>query len=49
LLFQSNLFIKTHREFAQFKVDSEDLIWGRRTRYLVKGYPLSVMEIFLLP
>ena len=49
LLFQSDLFIKTHREFAQFKAASEDLIWGRRTRYLVKGYPLSVMEIFLLP
>ena len=49
LLFQSDLFTKTHREFAQFKADSEDLIWGRRTRYLVKGYPLSVMEIFLLP
>ena len=46
LLFQSDLFIKTHREFAQFKAASEDLIWGRRTRYLVKGYPLSVMEIF---
>jgi len=49
LLFQSDLFIKTHREFAQFKAASEDLIWGRRTRYLVKGYPLSVMEVFLLP
>ena len=49
LLFQSDLFIKTHREFAQFRAASEDLIWGRRTRYLVKGYPLSVMEVFLLP
>jgi chorismate-pyruvate lyase len=49
LLFQSDLFIKTHREFAQFRAASEDLIWGRRTLYLVKGYPLSVMEVFLLP
>ena len=49
LLFQSELFIKTRREFAQFETSSKDLIWGRRTHYLVRGYPLSVMEVFLLP
>ena len=47
LLFQSELFIKTHREFAQFLTSSEGLVWGRRTLYLVRGYPLSVMEVFL--
>ena len=49
LLFQSALFIKTRREFAQFETSSKEVIWGRRTHYLVQGYPLSVMEVFLLP
>ena len=49
LLFQSELFIKTHREFAQFQTPDKEVIWGRRTHYLVRGYPLSVMEVFLLP
>ena len=49
LLFQSKLFIKTRREFAQFETSSGEVIWGRRTHYLVRGYPLSVMEVFLLP
>ena len=49
LLFQSELFIKTRREFAQFETSSGEVIWGRRTHYLVRGYPLSVMEVFLLP
>ena len=49
LLFQSELFIKTRREFAQFETSFEDVIWGRRTHYLVRGYPLCVMEVFLLP
>ena len=49
LLFQSKLFIKTRREFAQFETSSGEVVWGRRTHYLVQGYPLSVMEVFLLP
>ena len=49
LLFQSKLFIKTRREFAQFETSSGEVIWGRRTHYLVRGYPLSVIEVFLLP
>ena len=49
LLFQSELFIKTHREFAQFQTPDKEVVWGRRTHYLVRGYPLSVMEVFLLP
>ena len=47
LLFQSDLFIKMHREFAQFQAPSKEVSWGRRTHYLVRGYPLSVMEVFL--
>ena len=48
LLFQSELFVKTRREFAQFQSSSKEVFWGRRTHYLVRGYPLSVMEVFLL-
>ena len=48
LLFQSELFIKIRREFAQFQTSSKEVVWGRRTHYLVRGYPLSVMEVFLL-
>ena len=48
LLFQSELFIKIRREFAQFQTSSKEVVWGRRTYYLVRGYPLSVMEVFLL-
>ena len=49
LLFQSRLFVKTRREFAQFQNLAKQVIWGRRTHYLVRGYPLSVMEVFLSP
>ena len=49
LLFQSELFIKAHREFAQFQTPDKEVVWGRRTHYLVRGYPLSVMEVFLSP
>jgi len=49
LLFQSQLFIKTHREFAQSQSPDKKVVWGRRTHYLVRGYPLSVMEVFLSP
>ena len=48
LLFQSELFIKIRREFAQFQTSYKEVVWGRRTHYLVRGYPLSVMEVFLL-
>ena len=49
LLFQSKLFVKTRCEFAQFQNLAKEVIWGRRTHYLVRGYPLSVMEVFLSP
>ena len=47
LIFESDLFIKTSREFAEFQNDGNEIIWGRRTQYEVKGYPLSIMEVFL--
>ena len=47
LIFESDLFIKTYREFAEFQNDGDKIMWGRRTQYQVKGYPLSIMEVFL--
>ena len=49
LIFQSKLFIKTKREFAEFNVADKRTVWGRRTHYLVRDCPLSVMEVFLSP
>ncbi|MBD62751.1 MAG: chorismate--pyruvate lyase [Gammaproteobacteria bacterium] len=49
LLFNSKLFDKTRREYSKFKNLDGGVIWGRRTFYLVKDYPLSVMEVFLNP
>ena len=49
LIFQSKLFIKTKREFAEFNVADKSTVWGRRTHYLVRDCPLSVMEVFLSP
>ena len=47
LIFESDLFVKTHREFAEFRNADSKKIWGRRTQFQVKGYPLSIMEVFL--
>ena len=47
LIFESDLFVKTHREFAEFQNVDNKKIWGRRTQFQVKGYPLSIMEVFL--
>ena len=49
LLFQSQLFIKTHREFAQFQSSDKEVVWGRRTHYMVRGYPFSAMDVLLSP
>ena len=49
LLFQSKVFVKTKREFAEFKMANNKIVWGRRTHYLVRSYPLSIMEVFLSP
>ena len=47
LIFQSKLFIKTDRFFAKFKASNDEIVWGRKTYYLIKGYPFSIMEVFL--
>jgi len=39
--------VKVETIFAKFS-QSENLYWGRKSKYLAKGYPLSVMEIFLI-
>ena len=49
LIFQSKLFVKTNREFAEFTMADKSIVWGRRTHYLVRDCPLSVMEVFLSP
>ena len=49
LLFQSDDFIQTKRWFAPFHNVEKKVVWGRLTRYKVQGYPLIVMEVFLLP
>ncbi len=47
LIFKSKLFINTNRVFAKFKTNTEKTVWGRKTLYKIKGYPLSIMEVFL--
>ena len=49
LIFQSKLFVKTNREFAEFTMADNSNVWGRRTHYLVRDCPLTVMEVFLSP
>ena len=48
ILFEKEIFKKIETVFAKFS-ESGNLYWGRKSKYLVKVYPLSVMEIFLLP
>ena len=48
ILFEKEIFKKIEMVFAKFS-ESGNLYWGRKSKYLVKVYPLSVMEIFLLP
>ena len=47
ILFEKEIFVKVETIFAKFS-QSENLYWGRKSKYLAKGYPLSVMEIFLI-
>ena len=47
LLFQNDVFIKTDRVFARFHIMEDRIVWGRRTYYSVRGYPLIVLEVFL--
>ena len=48
ILFEKEIFKKIETVFAKFS-ESGNLYWGRKSKYLVEVYPLSVMEIFLLP
>ena len=47
LLFQNDVFIKTDRFFARFQITKNRVVWGRRTHYSVREYPLIVLEVFL--
>jgi chorismate--pyruvate lyase len=47
ILFEKKIFTKEEIVFASFKYE-EYLFWGRNTKYTVKGYPFSVMELFLI-
>lgn len=47
ILFEKEIFFKTNVMYAEFSYN-ENIFWGRKTRYLVKELPLSVMEVFLL-
>ncbi len=47
ILFENKFFTKDKTFFASFS-DQEKAYIGRTTKYLVKNFPLSVMEIFLI-
>ena len=47
ILFEKEIFKKTDVVYAQFQ-DQDSIFWGRKTKYIVKNMPLSVMEVFLI-
>lgn len=47
ILFEKEIFKKTNVVYAQFQ-DQDSIFWGRKTKYIVKNMPLSVMEVFLI-
>ena len=47
ILFEKEIFKKTDMVYAQFQ-NKDSMFWGRKTKYLVKNMPLSVMEVFLI-
>tara|TARA_B100001758_G_C18391882_1_gene603425 strand:- start:997 stop:1494 length:498 start_codon:yes stop_codon:yes gene_type:complete len=47
ILFEKEIFKKIDIVFAKFE-NSKNIFWGRKTKYLVKTLPLSVMEVFLI-
>ena len=47
ILFEKEIFKKTDVVYAQFQ-DKDSIFWGRKTKYIVKNMPLSVMEVFLI-
>ena len=47
ILFEKNIFQKDEIVFSIFS-DDKNKYWGRKIKYYVKKYPLSVMEVFLI-
>ena len=47
ILFEKKIFKRIEIVFAKF-TDAKKLFWGRKSKYLVKDHPLSVMEVFLI-
>ena len=47
ILFEKEVFKKIEIVFAKF-TDNKKIFWGRKSKYLVKNHPLSVMEVFLI-
>mgnify|MGYP001156838444 CR=1 FL=1 len=47
ILFEREVFKKIEVVYAKF-TNSENIFWGRKSKYLVKNLPLSVMEVFLI-
>ena len=47
ILFEKDIFTKDKVVYALFE-NASGLYWGRKAKYLVKGYKFSVMEIFLI-
>ena len=47
ILFEKDVFLKEDVLYASF-MNEDKLFWGRKRKYSVKGYPFSVMEVFLI-
>ena len=47
ILFEKNIFYKIDAMYSSFSYEN-NIFWGRKTKYLVKNLPFSVMEIFLI-
>ena len=47
ILFEKNIFNKIDVMYSSFEHE-DSIFWGRKTKYLVKNLPFSVMEIFLI-
>jgi len=47
ILFEKDIFTKDKVVYALFENES-GLYWGRKAKYLVKGFKFSVMEVFLI-
>ena len=47
ILFEKNIFNKIEVLYSSFSHE-DNVFWGRKTKYLVKNLPFSVMEIFLI-